>query len=189
MKKVSIVLTALLICFASGLSAQDLETGYFLGGNPYAFRLNPAFQSERNIFSIALGQTGLGTWSNLGFSTLLYPDASDGRLYTFMNDRVSTGEFLQKIKRNNRLDADIRVNLLTLGFWSGESFFTLDFNLRSLSALAVPYDVFSFWKEGAESRNQFEHRFYKLVYTVYGENYPESQVEKFMATINLPLEK
>ena len=156
MKKVSIVLTALLIFIASGLSAQDLETGYFLGGNPYAFRLNPAFQSERNIFSIALGQTGLGTWSNLGFSTLLYPDAADGHLYTFMNDRVSSGEFLQKIKKNNRLDADIRVNLLTLGFWSGESFFTLDFNLRSLSALAVPYDLFSFWKGGTEIQNQFD---------------------------------
>ena len=52
MKKVSIVLTVLLSCFAPGLSAQDLESGYFLGGNPYAFRLNPAFQSERNIFSI-----------------------------------------------------------------------------------------------------------------------------------------
>ena len=50
---------ALLLCFQNGLSAQDLETGYFLGGNPYAFRLNPAFQSERSIFTIGLGQTAL----------------------------------------------------------------------------------------------------------------------------------
>ncbi len=156
MKKVSIALTVLLCCIASGLSAQDLESGYFLGGNPYAFRLNPAFQSERSIFSVALGQTGLGTWSNLGFSTLLYPDASNGHLYTFMNDRVSTEEFLQKIRKVNCLDADVRVNLLTLGFWSGERFYTLDFNLRSLNAVTIPYDLFSFWKEGAESRNQFD---------------------------------
>ena len=37
-----------------------------------------------------------------------------------------------------------------------------------------------------ESRNQMEHRYYKIVYTVYGENYPESQVEKFMATLHFP---
>ena len=91
MKKRFILVAVLLLSLRPALSAQDLETGYFLGGNPYAFRMNPAFQSERNIFSLALGQTGLGTWSNLGFSTLFYPDASDGRLYTFLNDRVSTG--------------------------------------------------------------------------------------------------
>ena len=34
-----------------------------------------------------------------------------------------------------------------------------------------------------ESRNQMEHRYYKILYTVYGEDYPESQVEKFMQTI------
>ena len=80
MKKVFILFLSGLLAFgaASDLCAQDFETGYFLGGNPYAFRLNPAFQSERGIFSIGLGQTGVGTWSNLGLSTLLYPSA-DGR--------------------------------------------------------------------------------------------------------------
>ncbi|MBP5270913.1 MAG: hypothetical protein ILO42_08150 [Clostridia bacterium] len=34
-----------------------------------------------------------------------------------------------------------------------------------------------------ESHNQMEHEYYKIVYTVYGEGYPESQVEKFMQTI------
>ncbi len=37
-----------------------------------------------------------------------------------------------------------------------------------------------------ESRNQMEHRYYKIVYTVYGSEYPESQVEKFMATLYFP---
>lgn len=157
MKRVSsFLLAALLLCLPSGLSAQDLETGYFLGGNPYAFRLNPAFQSERNIVSVALGNTGLGLWSNLGFSTLLYPDPSGNHLYSFLNDRVDAGEFLAKIKKNNSFDADARVNLLTVGFWAGEQFYTLDFNVRSLNALSIPYDVFGFWKEGTESRNRFD---------------------------------
>ncbi len=34
-----------------------------------------------------------------------------------------------------------------------------------------------------ESRNQMEHSYYKILYNVYGEGYPESQVEKFMQTI------
>lgn len=35
-----------------------------------------------------------------------------------------------------------------------------------------------------ESRNQMEHRYYKLLYTVYGSGYPESQVENFMKTLD-----
>ena len=153
----SFLFAAMLLSFQPGLSAQDLETGYFLGGNPYAFRLNPAFQSERSIFSIGLGETGLGSWSNLGFSTLLYPDTSDGHLYSFLNDRVDASDFLRKLSKRNLLDLDARVNVLTLGFWSSNKrFITLDFNLRSLNAVSVPYDMFCFWKEGAESRNQFD---------------------------------
>ncbi|MBP5231328.1 MAG: hypothetical protein ILO68_06315, partial [Clostridia bacterium] len=34
-----------------------------------------------------------------------------------------------------------------------------------------------------ESRNQMEHRYYKILFTAYGEGYPESQVEKFMGTL------
>ena len=154
--KYSLLIFILLALVPAGIRAQDLESGYFLGGNPYAFRLNPAFQSERNIFSLGLGQTGFGTWSNLGFNTLFYPDESDGHLYTFLNDRVDAVDFLRKIKDVNKLDLDARGNLLTLGFWSGPHFFTLDFNLRSQNALTVPYDIFSFWKEGPASRNEFD---------------------------------
>lgn len=154
-KTYSFFLTLVLVFgLSSALRAQELETGYFLGGNPYAFRLNPAFQSERNVFSIALGQTGLGAWSNLGVSTLLYPD--NGKVYTFLNDRVSSADFMRKIRKSNSLDLDARVNLLTLGFWADQRFFTLDFNVRSLNAVSAPYDLFSFLKEGSGSRNSFD---------------------------------
>ena len=156
MKLKSFLLSALVLFFvaSSPVWPQDLESGYFLGGNPYAFRLNPAFQSERNIGSVALGQTGLEVWSNLGISTLFYPD--NGFLYTFLSDHVESSEFLRKIGRNNRLDLDARVNLVTVGFWAGERFFTVDFNVRSLNAVSAPYDLFSFWKEETVSKDTFD---------------------------------
>lgn len=154
MKRTLCILLSLILA-ASSLCAQELETGYFLGGNPYAFRLNPAFQSERNILSIGLGQTGVGAWSNLGVSTLLYPD-DNGHMYTFLNDRVNTQTFLRQIATKNALDADLRVNVLTIGFWSGESFMTLDFNVRSLNSVSLPYDLFSFWKEGTTGPSTFD---------------------------------
>ena len=149
------LLVSLLVLASSMAAAQEYETGYFLGGNPYAFRLNPAFQSERNLVSVVTGQTGLGTWSNLGVSTLLYP-GNDGKLYTFMNDRVAASDVLGKVKNRNSLDLDLHANLLTVGFWSNETFFTVDVNLRSLNALSVPYDLFRFWKEETEGSSTFD---------------------------------
>ena len=85
MKRTYFLLSALILFALAAPSArsQELETGYFLGGNPYAFRMNPAFQSERNIFSIALGGTGhrldldarvnlltLGFWADRRFYTI-----------------------------------------------------------------------------------------------------------------------
>ncbi len=145
----------LLLASIAVSSAQELETGYFLGGNPYAYRMNPAFQSERSTFSIALGETGLGLWSNLGVSTLLYP-GNDGKLYTFMNDRVSSQEFLKKIHRRNAIDADVNINVLALGIWSRRSFVTVEINARSINSISYPYDVFSFLKDGTTAKNSFD---------------------------------
>ena len=143
MRKLIISLSAAFAILAP-LAAQDLETGYFLGGNPYAFRLNPAFQSERNILSIGLGMTGLSAISNLGFSTMLYPEG--GKLYTCLNDHVSASELLGKLHRNNYMDLGARVNLLTVGFWSRRNFFTIDINVRNQEGVSLPYDLFRFIK-------------------------------------------
>ena len=128
------------------VAAQDLETGYFLGGNPYAFRLNPAFQSERNIISLAMGMTGASVQSNMGIYSLLYPDPATGKVYTFLNNHVSASEFLKKMHRNNYLDADVQVNLAATGFWIRDNFFTVDLNIRSMEAVSLPYDLFRFLK-------------------------------------------
>lgn len=138
----------------SPLTAQDLETGYFLGGNPFAFRLNPAFQSERNIVSIGLGMTGAGTWGNLGASTLLYPDGNN--LYSFLNNHVAASDFLGKLHRNNYLDVDAQVNLLTVGFWSDRDFLTIDVNARTLNAVTLPYDFFRLLKGDKAVGSVFE---------------------------------
>ena len=154
MNKHLVTLAVTAFAALSTLSAQDLETGYFLGGNPFGFRLNPAFQSERNILSVGLGMTGAGVSSNLGAGTLVYP--MDGRLYLCLNDHVPADEFLGKLQRKNYLDLDAQVNLLTVGFWSGKDFFTVDFNVRSMEMVSLPYDFFRFLKGDKRAGDVFE---------------------------------
>jgi hypothetical protein len=153
MRKLIVTVAAAFLLLAP-LTAQNFETGYFLGGNPYAFRLNPAFQSERNLISIGLGMHGVSALSNLGASTFFYPE--DDRLYFFMNDHVLPSTFLPKLCKINYLDVDAQVNLLTVGFWAHRNFFTVDVNVRSMNAVSLPYDLFRLVKGDKTEGDVFE---------------------------------
>ena len=85
---------------------------------------------------------------------MLYPN-ENGKLYTCLNDRVSTSKFLDKISRNNVIGMDARVNLLTLGFWADRRYYTLDFNVRSLNSVSIPRDVFRFLKDDTSGTFDF----------------------------------
>lgn len=153
MRKLIVTLAAAFLLLPP-LAAQNFETGYFLGGNPYAFRLNPAFQSERNLISVGLGMHGVNALSNIGVSTFFYPE--DDRLYFFMNDHVLPSTFLPKLRRINYLDVDAQVNLLTVGFWARRNFFTVDVNVRSQNAVSLPYDLFRLIKGDKLESDVFE---------------------------------
>lgn len=128
--------------------AQDFQTGYFLGGYQYAYRMNPAFQSERGFFSLGLGNSGLATNSDMGFSDFFY--SKNGKTMLFLNDKVTSEEFLGNINKNgNNLNLGLNLNVLAMGFWSGNNFMTIDVNLKSNNSIMLPYDLFRFLKDGA----------------------------------------
>ena len=135
--------------------AQDFQTGYFLGGYQYAYRLNPAFQSERAFFSLGMGQSGITTQSSLGLDNFLF--VKDGKTCLFLNDKVSSEEFLSKLStKENNLSLGINLNLLAIGFWVERNFFTLDVNIKSNNSITLPYDLFRFLKDGTSSGSSFD---------------------------------
>ena len=79
------------VAVAFGASAQALRTGYFMDGNVYRYRLNPALQSTRNHVAIpVMGGIQVNTMGNVGVGSFLYdsPTNSD-ELVTFMHSSVS----------------------------------------------------------------------------------------------------
>ena len=58
------------------------------------------------------------------------------------------------------------------------------YDYQSFDYLGAPnWHIFVIRIAFTESRNQMEHRYYKILFTAYGADYPESQVEKFMETL------
>lgn len=137
-------------------SAQALHSGYFLEGYTFRHQLNPAFSAERNYISIpALGNINIGTQGNVGLGTFLYPQ--NDQLVTFMHSSIDGQDFLDGLKNNNRINANINLTILSAGFKAWGGFNTIDLGLRSNTSMALPKDLFAFMKMGMSSDDTHYH--------------------------------
>lgn len=159
MKTVKLIaVSALLLLGAFATKAQDFGTGYFLGGYQYAYRMNPAFPSEHNFFSVGLGQFGANIQSDLGFSDFVKKNAA-GNYVLFLNDEISWDDFKSGLNSDiNKLDLTTNVNLISYGKWNKEKLAlkTFDVAIKSTTSLALPFDLFRFLKDGTTTSSQFD---------------------------------
>lgn len=144
-KLAAFVLVALMTV---GASAQTLRTGYFLDGNLFSYRLNPALQPARGYFSIpVLGGINLNTTGNVGMSNFLYDSPlNNDKLVTFMHSSVSADEFLGNLEDKNNFRMNLDVTLFSVGFYAFGGFNTIDLTMRSQTGMNLPYDLFRFMK-------------------------------------------
>ena len=149
MKKIFYSIAAALLLIPSVVSAQaNLRSGYFLDGYVYKYKMNPAMAPERGFFAFpALGNLGLGLETNLGLSTFFYPTES-GRLTTFLSPRISNETFLNNIAESNKLNTNLDLGVIALGFRTGKSFHTVDLSIRADAGMNIPGSLFKFIKAG-----------------------------------------
>lgn len=137
-------------CIAAFGQQNNLRTAYFLDGYAYNYKLNPALAPERGFFAMpVIGNLGLGVESNLALSTMLYP-TSDGKLMTFLDDRVSAETFEKSIRERNNLNLNTNLSLLSFGFRTGRAYHTVDLSVKANVGANIPGDLFSFLKTGTE---------------------------------------
>lgn len=143
----TLVTTVLFLAISVVASAQTTRTGYFLKGNAYRYRLNPALMNDQNYFAFPfLGEFDVKTTGHLGLSNFIYDSPDGTSLITFMHPSVSAEDFLADVNENNKLAFDFDMTLLSIGFFGFGGYNTLDVGLHSHTALYVPYDMFRFMK-------------------------------------------
>ena len=130
-------------------SAQETSrSAYFLDGYSFRHELNPAFSGERNYISMpALGNLNIGAMSNVGVNTFLYK-TGDGQLTTFMNSSVDAGEFLGKLGKNNKINVNADITILSAGFKGFGGFNTVSLGTRVNVGVNLPKGLFEFMKLG-----------------------------------------
>lgn len=151
-KRWSGLLCCLLITASPLVAQQVSRTGYFMDNATHRHLLNPALSPVRGYFSLPVaGELYVGLESNMKFTNFIYPPENGGELLTFMHEDVDANTFLSQLSLNNYLRTDIRTSLLSLGFYTGASFWTFDVATRVNFSLDLPYDLFAFLKKGMSS--------------------------------------
>ena len=154
MKKISLFLALSLISF-SALAQNGFRGAYFMDGYLYGHTMNPALYANRSFLGIGTGKIDVQTQSNLGLSTFYFP-GPNGNAQLFLNDNVSSQQFLGKLRKNNIEDMNVQYDLFHLGFWTEKNRFnTLTLSVRVSEKANVPYDLFRFLKEGTSDGTLF----------------------------------
>lgn len=148
--------TRLLAILFAGMSlsatAQDLNSAYYTDGYLYRHDMNPAIGNDETTYvSIpVLGNLSASMQGNFGYENILhknpnYGKSSDKKLVTFMSPYITTEEALKGFsKGNNKLAADVKLALVSVGFKGFGGYNTIEMNARAQVGANAPYELFEF---------------------------------------------
>jgi hypothetical protein len=141
------ILAAVTLPMSLSAFAQSAHSSYFLENMTYRQNMNPAFAPDFNYVNIpALGGLQLGMNSNVGLGSFLFPQNDE--MVTGLNSSISPDEFLGKLNKNNIMELDLRINILSFGFAQWGGFNTFSVSTRSNVGAYLPYELFEFAKIG-----------------------------------------
>ena len=132
---------------ATGAFAQQTSTGFFNDGYLYRHEMNPAIaNSDSYVAFPGMGNLNVGYRGNVSLGDFIY--SRGGKTVLFMNDQVTPQEFLKNINDKNKLNAEVKVNVLSVGFKTKNSYQTIGVNLRSNIGVVLPGELLRMAKEG-----------------------------------------
>ena len=144
MKKIAYIICGVVALMATHtLSAQTLNTAYFMEGAYQRTNLNPALTPTRDYFSLpVLGGTTLELSSNyLALHNYFFKHGD--QTVTALHGSVTPSEFLGNFAQNNKLSFGINSSLLGVGFRHKNMYWNFGLNLRSQSDGVLSKDLFS----------------------------------------------
>lgn len=136
------------LCSVSSAQISGAGIQYFQPGFAHRHLYNPALTPQMGYVSFPLlGRLNVSAGSNLGLSNLFFPTES-GTLVNFMNDAVSSEEFLSGLKDKNFLNLNLSEELVSAGWFYGRSFWNFGIRLKASAQFTMPKELFALLKNG-----------------------------------------
>ena len=142
MKKLSIILLAVVAVMTCSTASAQSKTSYFMEGSYFRTELNPALAPTRGYLALP-GMSGIGlNLSNNFVSVDNFFYQRDGQIVSALHNSVSGDEFLGKLPEVNELGINANINILGVGFYAKKMFWQFGVNLRAQANAALDKDIF-----------------------------------------------
>ncbi len=138
-------------CSLLAVSAQQVNTLYFLENSPHRHYLNPALAplSKMYLSLPAIGYTSLSVGNNsLALSDFIYKQ--DGKTVTFLHPEYGdTHAFIKGLKKSVTGEIDAQITLLSFGGRTKkDGYWHVTLNERIEGGVSLPKDLFTFALDG-----------------------------------------
>ena len=148
MKKIYNIILGVVALFVCGtLSAQNLNSAYFLDGYTFGHQLNPAKDYDRKgyVSFPLLSNINMGLNGSLSLTDVF--KFNGDQLTTFMNPIIPVKEALSGFSANNNIATNYKMDILGFGFTAFGGFNTFNLSVRTNFGANLPYGLFEFIKE------------------------------------------
>jgi len=189
MKRRNIYKIVLIICgFFSTLtiSAQQVNTMYFMENVPVRNSLNPAFQPLSNFYLgfpvLGFTQYSLGN-NSLTLKDFAYNDAN-GKPIWFLNKNGDKNKFFNALKPTTLLQTNMQLNILDFGFRTGKAYWNFSIAEKMEGQVGLPKDLMKLLLYGTPDMNKNSYDFTSFgadmtVYTEVGLGYSRKANDKW----------
>ncbi len=144
-----LILVAVMATSALLLQAQFLRTSYFMEGSQYRLMLNPALAPDRGYVHLpGIGQTNGMMYSNsMGHNDVVEMIKNKAQADFFTDEN-----FINNLKDVNHASVNVGTDLLNVGWWQGQAFWTLGFGVKGDGYAVVPREWFDFMSDMKQRR-------------------------------------
>ena len=138
-----IVMSIIAVMSIEFVSAQTLNTSYFMEGSYLRTNLNPALTPTRGYVTVPLlGGFTLDMSSNyLSVSNFFYKRGDE--VVSALHESVSSEEFLGKLPNNAKMGLGLDMSIFSAGFYKHDMFWNFGLNLHSENDTVLSKDLFA----------------------------------------------
>jgi len=147
MKRILISFQISLVLFillgASGkVSAQRVNSLYFLDKTPFHTQWNPAMAPKRSGLGIGLSSFSISVQSDLAFDDLFIPSEDGSKLNTFLHPSVDKNIFVDGLKSVSNMNFNSTLDYFNLGIRIKNNYFTIHSGITMDGGIGLPKDLF-----------------------------------------------
>ncbi|NCC10170.1 MAG: hypothetical protein EOM31_06630 [Bacteroidia bacterium] len=119
--------------------AQFLRTSYFMEDTPYRLDLNPALSPGRGYIKLPVVGSMQASASSNSLSTKDIGDIIDDSDKFYTSDK-----FYNRLSQRNRLNVSFNTDVLSLGWYKGRNFWSVNVGARMDLGAEIPKSMFTF---------------------------------------------